>query len=93
MTNHQKRDQILAIVGPTGVGKSALAYRLAESFQGEIINADSRQIYRGMDIGTSKPQKKDMKEVKHHLIDIASPSVAYNLYSYLENSNQQIKEI
>ena len=61
------------IVGPTGVGKSAAAMTLAERLNAEIVNADSRQVYRGMDIGTAKPSAEDRRRVPHHLIDVRAP--------------------
>src|SRR5271166_733910 len=61
------------IVGPTGAGKSALAMTVAERSNCEIVNADSRQFYRGMDLGTAKPSDDDRRRVPHHLIDIRNP--------------------
>jgi len=67
-----------SIVGPTGVGKSNISLELSEILPLEIISCDSRQIYRYMDIGTAKPSQKDLKRVKHHLIDIITPDKSYN---------------
>jgi len=67
-----------SIVGPTGVGKSNISLELSEIIPLEIISCDSRQIYRYMDIGTAKPSQKDLKRVKHHLIDIITPDKSYN---------------
>jgi len=64
---------LLAIVGPTGVGKSELALRLAQTFDGEIVSADSRQVYRHMDIGTAKPTREELALVPHHLLNVISP--------------------
>ena len=61
------------IVGPTGAGKSAIAMAIAERCSGEIVNADSRQFYRGMDLGTAKPSAEDRARVPHHLIDVRNP--------------------
>ena len=61
------------IVGPTGIGKTALAMEVAERLGAEIVNADSRQLYRGMDIGTAKPSAAELARVRHHLVDIRSP--------------------
>jgi len=69
----QKKQKVLVIVGPTSSGKSALAVELARQFNGEVISADSRQVYRGLNIGTGKITKREMKGVPHHLLDIASP--------------------
>ena len=84
MANPQIKSQILAIVGPTGVGKSNLAFLLAKSFNGEIVNADSRQIYKGMDIGTSKPSIQERLLIPHHLFDIINPDEEFSLFAFLE---------
>ncbi|MCH7495473.1 MAG: tRNA (adenosine(37)-N6)-dimethylallyltransferase MiaA, partial [Candidatus Marinimicrobia bacterium] len=63
----------LAIVGPTAVGKTAIGIQVAKELNGEIISADARQLYRGMNVGTAKPSKEDFRSVPHHLIDIADP--------------------
>lgn len=73
---------LIAIVGPTAVGKSELALELAEEFRGEIVSADSRQIYRGMDIGTAKPTPADRARVPHHLIDVVNPNAVFTLADY-----------
>jgi tRNA dimethylallyltransferase len=66
-------ERLLCIVGPTASGKSALALRLAEQLGGEILSADSMQIYRGFDIGTGKPSTQEREQVPHHLLDVADP--------------------
>ena len=78
--------KLLVIVGPTGVGKSALAMRLARDFDGEIIGADSRQVYRRMSIGTAKPSDADRAEIPHHLVDIIDPDERYSLALFLRNA-------
>ena len=70
--------RIVAIVGPTAVGKSALALALAERIDGEIVSADSRQIYRGLDVGTAKPTRAERARVPHHLIDVADPDERFD---------------
>jgi tRNA dimethylallyltransferase len=85
--------RLVAIVGPTGIGKSRLALYLAGIFQGEIISADSRQVYRNMDIGTAKPTPQEMKSVPHHLIDIVNPNENFSLATYQELANQAIEDI
>lgn len=70
---------VVLIVGPTAVGKTELALRLAEKMQGEIVSVDSRLFYRGMDIGTAKPSKAEMARVPHHLIDIVNPDETLSL--------------
>lgn len=74
--------RVVAIVGPTASGKSAIALELAERLGGEIVNADSRQVYRGMDIGTAKPSLADRQRVRHHLYDIVEPTETYSLALY-----------
>lgn len=74
--------RLAAIVGATGTGKSAIALDLARRLGGEIVNADSRQVYRGMDIGTAKPSAADRASVPHHLYDIADPREGYSLAAY-----------
>lgn len=80
----------LVIVGPTGVGKSALAMRLARDFDGEIIGADSRQVYRRMSIGTAKPSHADRAAIPHHLLDIIEPDERYSLALFLRDAKQTI---
>ena len=86
-------NRLLAIVGPTGVGKSQLALRLALVFDGEIISADSRQVYRYMDIGTAKPGRQEMSLVRHHLIDIINPDEDFSLAQYQELAYQAVGDI
>ncbi|MDO8716154.1 MAG: isopentenyl transferase family protein, partial [Dehalococcoidales bacterium] len=74
--------KIVAIVGPTGVGKTQLALQIAQQFNGEIINADSRQVYRYMNIGTAKPEPAELAFVSHHLIDIVDPDEDFGLSQY-----------
>lgn len=74
--------RVVAIVGPTASGKSTIALELAERLGGEIVNADSRQVYRGMDIGTAKPSLADRQRVPHHLYDIVEPTETYSLALY-----------
>ena len=64
---------LILIVGPTAVGKTEIAIQLAARLDGEIISADSRLFYRGMDIGTAKPSHEELARIPHHLIDIADP--------------------
>jgi len=86
-------NRLLAIVGPTGVGKSHLALRLAQAFDGEIVNADSRQIYRYMDIGTAKPSLEERALIPHHLIDVASPDESFSLAQYQQLALKAIENI
>ena len=75
--------RILAIVGPTASGKSALALELAQRLSGEIISCDSMQIYRRMDIGTAKPTKEEQSRIRHHLIDVAEPDEGFSAADYV----------
>lgn len=87
---------LITILGPTAVGKTSLASRLAQKFNGEIISADSRQVYRGMDLGTGKDLQDyivDGKSVPFHLIDIADPKEEFNLYRFLEFFYKTFNEI
>ncbi len=85
--------RLIVIIGPTGIGKSRLARYLAGLFQGEIVNADSRQIYRYMDIGTAKPLPQEMMNIPHHLIDIINPDEDFNLARYQEMAYMTIDNI
>ena len=85
--------RLVAIVGPTGIGKSRLALHLASVFQGEIISADSRQVYRYMDIGTAKPTPQELAAIPHHLIDIVNPDEEFSLAQYQELAYQAIEDI
>ncbi len=86
-------NRLVAIVGPTGIGKSQLALRLAQTFSGEIVSADSRQVYRHMDIGTSKPSSQELSLVPHHLIDIINPGEDFGLAQYQELAYRAITDI
>src|SRR3990167_9090737 len=74
--------QLIVILGPTASGKSALALKLAKKFKGYIISADSRQVYRGLDIGTAKPSKTELRSVPHELIDTVSPDKRFTVAEY-----------
>ena len=84
---------LIVIVGPTAVGKTRLSLRLAQEFDGEIISADSRQVYRGMDIGTAKPTPEERRHVPHHLIDIITPDETFTLAQYQELACQAIDDV
>lgn len=84
---------IVVIVGPTASGKTDLAFRLAQEYRGEIISADSRTIYRGMDIGTAKPTKKQQQEIPHWGIDIVEPGERYTVADFQQLAKDKIKEI
>ena len=84
---------VVAIVGPTGVGKTALSLALAERFPVEIVSVDSRQVYRGMDIGTAKPSSQERARVPHHLIDVVEPTEEFSLAAFLELARAAIGKI
>ena len=85
--------KLAAIVGPTAVGKTTLAVALAERLRGEIINADSRQVYRHMDIGTSKPSDHDRRKSPHHLLDIRDPNDPFSLGEFLPLAESAISAV
>jgi tRNA dimethylallyltransferase len=84
---------LIVIVGETASGKSALALELGERWNGEIICADSRTVYRGMDIGTAKPNTKEQKRVPHHMIDVVSPNEPFNVVNFQGRTLEIIKDI
>ncbi len=84
---------LVAIVGPTAVGKTQLAIELAGAFNGEIVNADSRLFYRGMDIGTAKPSRDEMARVPHHLVDILDPNDPVSLAVFQDLAYAAIDDI
>jgi tRNA dimethylallyltransferase len=85
--------RLVAIVGPTGIGKSRLALHLASLYRGEIVSADSRQVYRYLDIGTAKPGPQEQAEVPHHLISIVNPDEDFSLARYQTLAYQAIADI
>jgi tRNA dimethylallyltransferase len=87
------RQTLITIVGPTGVGKTAVAIELAEHLNGEIVSADSRQIYRGLDIGTGKPTPDQLIRARHHLIDRVAPDQVYTLAEYQADAYAAIDDI
>lgn len=88
-----KNNKIIVILGPTSSGKSDVAIALAKKFNGEIISADSRQIYRGMDVGTGKITKFEQKLAKHYGIDIVSPKTEYSSAKFKKYADKIIKNI
>ena len=84
---------LFVLVGPTAVGKTARAIELAHRSEGEIVSADSRQIYRGMDIGTAKPTRDEQARALHHLIDIVNPDEPYTLARYQDDAYTAIDDI
>ena len=86
-------NHLVAIVGPTGVGKSQLAVCLAQAFNGEIVNADSRQVYRFMDIGTAKPTPEQLCQAPHYLIGVINPAEDFSLAQYQGMARQTVSGI
>lgn len=84
---------LVVLVGQTASGKSDLALKLAEKYNGEIICADSRTVYRGMDIGTAKPSKQDQARVPHHLLDVVDPDQPFTASMFKDMTNNAIGEI
>lgn len=84
---------LVVIVGPTAVGKTAFALELAERLGGEIVSADSRLFYRGMDIGTAKPTPEELRRVPHHLVDVANPNETWSLSLFQRAAHQAVAEI
>lgn len=89
----EQRQKVLVIVGPTASGKSALAVEVAKRFGGEVISADSRQVYRGLDIGTGKITRHEMQRVRHHLLDVASPKQAFTAHDFVVQARAAIADI
>ena len=85
--------RLVAVVGPTAVGKTALAVNLAQRFNGEIVNADSRQVYVGMDVGTAKPTPAEQAAARHHLIDVRPPDEPFSVGEFLPLAQAAIADI
>jgi tRNA dimethylallyltransferase len=85
--------KLIAVVGPTASGKTSLGIALAQKFDGEIVSADSRQIYRGMDIGTAKASREELASVPHHLVDIRNPDEEYTVVDFKRDAVAAIDDI
>jgi len=88
-----ERIPVLAVVGPTATGKSRLAVELALHFHGEVVSADSMQIYRGLSVGTAQPTREEMKEIPHHLIGFQDPEQPFSVADYVALASECIREI
>ncbi|MBE6163061.1 MAG: tRNA (adenosine(37)-N6)-dimethylallyltransferase MiaA [Streptococcus equinus] len=88
-----KKIKLLAVVGPTAVGKTALGIELAKQFNGEIISGDSQQVYRQLDIGTAKATPEEQAEAVHHLIDVRNVDETYSVYDFVQEASAAISEI
>jgi len=87
------RQKIIVILGQTATGKSDLAVKLAKKFGGEVVSADSRQVYRGLNLGTGKITRREMRGVPHHLLDIADPRRYFSVAQYQKLANRAVKNI
>lgn len=85
--------RIAAVVGPTASGKTALAVALAKQFNGEVVSADSMQIYRKLNIGTAKPTEEEMQGVPHHMLDVADPGESYSVSRYEKEATACVEDI
>lgn len=85
--------ELIAVVGPTAAGKSELALRLCEAFDGELVSVDSMQIYRGMDIGTAKPTSDERARIPHHLIDVCDPDRTFSAAEFADLAHRAIADI
>lgn len=88
-----KKNKVIAIVGPTASGKTSYSIELAKKINGEIVSADSRLVYKGLDIGTAKPTKKEMSKINHYMIDIVEPNVDYSAGLYVSQAKECIYDI
>ena len=93
MPSPDKLLPLIVILGPTAVGKTSLSLQLAEELNGEIISADSRLFYRGMDIGTAKPSLADRERIPHHLIDVTEPDDVWSLAKFQRAAYAAIADI
>src|SRR5437870_7140963 len=89
----QQLPPLIVVLGPTASGKSALAIALAQRFHGEIVSADSRQVYRGLDIGTAKVTPEERALVPHHLLDVADPQEIYTVAQFQQQAIAAINDI
>ena len=89
----EQQQKIIVICGPTGIGKTSTAIRLAQEFSGEIVSADSMQVYREMDIGTAKPTSKEQQQVPHHLIDVVSPDEPFDAAVFSQMADTAIADL
>src|SRR3982750_3664048 len=93
MASGSNHTPVIAIVGMTGSGKTALALELAHAFKGEIICADSRTVYKGMDIGTAKPTAEERQLVPHHLVDVVDPDRLFSVADFQKLAETAIADI
>jgi len=93
MKSNSLKNKVIAVVGPTASGKTQYAVKLAKEINGEVISADSRYVYRELNVGTAKPSIEEMEEIKHHLIDIVNPDFDYSVGLYVKDAKKCIEDI
>ena len=93
MDSSSKKPKVIVICGATGIGKTSVGIELAETLGGEIVSADSMQIYRYMDIGTAKPTPAELARIAHHMIDIVDPDADYDAVQFSKQARDRIAEI
>ena len=93
MVSPNEKPKVIVICGPTGIGKTTVGIRLAEKLGGEIISADSMQIYRYMDIGTAKPTADEQSRVIHHMIDIVDPDEDFDAVRFAEMAREKVMQL
>jgi len=91
--NKEKKIPLIVIFGPTASGKSDLAIKVCKELEGEVVTADSMQVYKRMNIGTAKPTLEEMDGVAHHMIDVAEPTENYSLARYVQEAESVIKKV
>lgn len=89
----EKKQPLIAVVGPTASGKTAVGIALAKEYNGEVVSADSMQIYKGMDIATAKPDEEEMQGIPHHLISELEPTSSFSVAEYVKLAQQKIEDI
>ncbi len=89
----KEKQKVIVIVGPTASGKTSLSIELAKAFDGEVISADSRQVYRGLDLGTGKVTVEEMEGIPHHLLDVEDPANTYTAHDYMRDARNAIMSI
>ena len=93
MSNNTKKPKLFVILGPTAIGKSTLAQKLAERNNASIINADSLQVYKYLDIGTSKPTEEERKRAEHYMLDVVNPDQEFNAANFKKLAEKKIENL
>jgi tRNA dimethylallyltransferase len=91
--NEYSKNRVLILTGPTASGKTALGIRIAKALDGEIISADSMQIYKGLDITTAKPEKHELEAIPHHLIGVIEPSESFSVAAYVKLAQHAVRDV